>query len=185
MIDLRNKKIVVRSKKECDDLLEYAREQGFRWVNGSELYSEKMFCAYPCSIKFCNNLTASYQGLSDATIYLFSWFELKNNHVDLTAGEFIDFIVNVKEKCSDGGCSNCVIDESNTRCRENLCLISNWDGHKDELIAIAKNGKVDIKANSKEVARAIQNYIDRKDRMPLPEDIMGYLKLAVDKLKEN
>lgn len=184
MIDLRNKKIVVRSKKECDDLLEYARKQGFRWASGAELYSEKMFCTYPCSIKFCNNLTVSYYELHNTTIYLFSWYELKNNHVDLTAGEFIDFMINVKEECSDGGCPECILDARNTRCRENLCLISNWDGCKDELIDIAKNGKVDIKENSKEVAKVIQDYIDKEDRMPLPKYFIDCLELAVKKLKE-
>ena len=38
MIDLRGLKVRVETREECEKLFEVARKQGFKWMNGEELY---------------------------------------------------------------------------------------------------------------------------------------------------
>lgn len=144
MIDLRNTCILVKTEEENEMLLKEAEKQGFHWYskgNCKPLPGQH----FPDILKFCNNKDVVHSvriGVECDAFYEAS--ELLGTK-EMTAREFIERIVDI---CSCIGswreCSQCVFDVNNTKCKKDLRNVGNWKNNINELLEIAKAGKVTV-----------------------------------------
>lgn len=175
MIDLRNKCVLVRTQEEYGKLLKEAEKQGFKWNCGDSVipFDSVML---PDVLKFYNDKTMILQEmpLVKADTLL--------GTKELTAREFIKYMERL-DNCSADDCNTCVMNGKNTKCKKLLCRIGNWVGNEDELISIAKSGRITIRSKSIEVAEFIQDFIDNPD-IEVTDDFIECLRFAADKLKE-
>lgn len=143
MIDLTNTCVLVRTKEENEMLLKEAEKQGFQWPakNHCRPLPKQHF---PDILKFYEDKDVTREAHigPDSTFYEAS--ELLGTK-EITAREFIERIVDI---CSCIGswreCSQCVFDVNNTKCKKDLCNVGNWKNNINELLEIAKAGKVTV-----------------------------------------
>lgn len=182
MIDLRNTYILVKTEEENEMLLKEAEKQEFHWYskgNCKPLPGQH----FPDILKFCNNKDVVHSvriGVECDAFYEAS--ELLGTK-EMTAREFIEWIADVSN-CYGRKCIECVLDETNTKCNEDLCNTSYWEDNIDELIEIAKTGKATVLTPEEKVIEDIEKFIEDPDRTALNDEFAESLKLAVEKLKE-
>lgn len=182
MIDLRSTCVLVRTKEENKMLLKEAEKQGFRWAKDPYCKSlqEQHF---PDILKFCGNKDMFYRAYISSNYTFYEASELLGTK-EMTAREFIEYIVNIQNCGNDRECSKCVFSKKNTKCNRSLCNTNNWKGNVDELLEIAKSGRV-IVSNPKEKAiETFEKFIENPDHVVVNDEFVEFLKLAVEKLKE-
>lgn len=183
MINLKNTCILVRTEEENETLLKEAEKQGFHWYskgNCKPLPGQH----FPDILKFCNNKDVAHSmriGVEDSTFYEAS--ELLGGK-EMTAREFIEWYVNVNSLCSDHTCAECLLSGKYTKCNSSLCNSCNWKGNVDELLEIAKSGRITVPTPEEKAISALENFIENPDRTALNDEFVESLKLAVEKLKE-
>ena len=178
MIDLRNKCVLVRTQEEYEKILKEAEKQGFRWY--MKTYMNPIPNQdFPDILKFDYNRTVYRRAFPIGKLLEAS--ELLGTK-ELTAREFINFIEECNESCHSN-CGKCVLNKANTKCGSILCASCYWRGNEEELISIAKSGRITICSKSIEVAESIQDFIDNPD-IEVTDEFIDCLKFAVDKLKE-
>ena len=101
----------------------------------------------------------------------------------MTAREFAEWIADVSD-CVGRKCSECVLDEMNTEGSCNLCSTREWKGNIDELLKIAKSGKLTAHTPEKKAINTIEKFIENPDHATLNDEFFESLKLVVEKLKE-
>lgn len=101
---------------------------------------------------------------------------------EMTAREFANRIADISD--CNGGCSECVLHYTNTKCNCSLCNTCNWKDGIDELIEIVKTGKVTVSTPEEKAIENIEKFIENPDRTALNDEFVDSLKLAVEKLKE-
>lgn len=175
MIDLRNKCVLVRTHEEYEKILKEAKKQGAKWSCGDVVIPFDSV-VLPDVLKFYNDKTMILQEmpLVEADTLL--------GTKELTARELIKYIENFNN-CSAYNCDTCVMNHKNTKCKKLLCRLGNWAGNEDELISIAKSGRITIRSKNIEVAEYIQDFIDNPD-IEVTDDFIECLQFAADKLKE-
>lgn len=143
MIDLRNTCVLVRTKEENEMILKEAEKQGCRWIKEQHCkpLQEQHF---PDILKFHENKDIVYRACLGLNYAFYEASELLGTK-EMTAREFIERIVDI---CSCIGswreCSQCVFDVNNTKCKKDLCNVGNWKNNINELLEIAKAGKVTV-----------------------------------------
>lgn len=181
MIDLRNTCILVKTEEENEMLLKEAEKQGFHWYlkgNCKPLPGQH----FPDILKFCNNKDVVHSvriGVECDAFYEAS--ELLGTK-EMTAREFANRIADISD--CNGGCSECVLHYTNTKCNCSLCNTCNWKDGIDELIEIVKTGKVTVSTPEEKAIEDIEKFIENPDRTALNDEFVESLKLAVEKLKE-
>ena len=98
----------------------------------------------------------------------------------MTAREFVEWYVNVDFSCGRRNCDECVLGRKNTKCNNQLCSACNWKNNIDELLEIAKSGRITVPTP----IDTLENFIKNPDRAALNDEFVNALKMAVDKLKE-
>lgn len=185
MIDLTNTCVLVRTKEEYERLLKEAEKQGFHWFGRSDCQPLKIQ-HFPDILKFSNSKDVVYNarigaeartGAEDSTFYEAS--ELFGEK-EMTAREFIEWYVNVDFSCGRRNCDECVLGRKNTKCGNQLCSTCNWRNDIDELLEIAKSGRITVPTP----IDTLENFIKNPDRAALNDEFVNALKMAVDKLKE-
>lgn len=182
MINLKNTCILVRTEEENETLLKEAEKQGFHWYskgNCKPLPGQH----FPDILKFCNNKDVAHSmriGAEDSTFYEAS--ELLGEK-EMTAREFAEWIADVSD-CCGRNCAECVLTTANTKCNRSLCVTRNWKGNIDELLEIAKSGRITVPTPEEKAISALENFIENPDRTALNDEFVESLKLAVEKLKE-
>ena len=183
MINLKNTCILVKTEEENEMLLKEAEKQGFHW------YSKGNCKPLPGQhfsdiLKFCNNKDVVHSvriGAEDSTFYEAS--ELLGGK-EMTAREFIKWYVNVDFSCGRRNCDECILGRKNTKCNNQLCTTCNWKNNIDELLEIAKSGRITVPTPEEKAISALENFIENPDRTALNDEFVESLKLAVEKLKE-
>lgn len=181
MIDLRNTCILVRTKKEYEEILKEAEKQGFHWHGKyhAELFEQGIF---PDVLKFSSdNIIFRRSGISlDCTFYEAS--ELLGTK-EMMAREFIERIVDIRD-CGSRKCHECALWSKNTKCKISLCDVSSWGNNIDELLKIVKSGRATVPTPEEKAIDTLEKFIENPDRAALNDEFVESLKLAVEKLKE-
>lgn len=182
MINLKNTCILVRTKEENEMLLKEAEKQGFHWFGRSDCQPLKIQ-HFPDILKFSNSKDVVYNariGAEDSTFYEAS--ELLGTK-EMTAREFANRIADICN-CRGCNCSECVLSESNTRCKKHLCDICDWKDNIDEVLEIAKSIRLTAPSPEEKAISTIEKFIENPDHTALNDEFLESLKLAVEKLEE-
>lgn len=183
MVDLRNTCILVKTEEENEMLLKEAEKQGFHWYskgNCKPLPGQH----FPDILKFCNNKDVVHSvriGVECDAFYEAS--ELLGTK-EMSAREFIEWYINMNSLCGDRICAECVLSRKNTKGNRSLCNTCDWKDNVDELIEIAKSGRITVLSPEEKAINTIEKFIENPDRAALNDKFVESLKLAVEKLKE-
>lgn len=182
MINLKNTCILVKTEEENEMLLKEAEKQGFHWYskgNCKPLPGQH----FPDILKFCNNKDVVHSvriGVECDAFYEVS--ELLGTK-EMTAREFVEWYLNVDFLCGRRNCDECVLGRKNTKCNNQLCSTCNWKNNIDELLEIAKSGRITVPTPEEKAIEDIEKLIQSPYR-GITGEIKESLKLAVEKLKE-
>ncbi len=182
MIDLRNTCVLVRTKEENEMLLKEAEKQGLHWHSKDDCkpLPEQHF---PDILKFYNDKDVVHSARTDSEHSVFYEASELLGTKEMTAREFVESIV-YTYNCDVHDCSECVLNKSNTKCNKNLCYTWNWKNNIDELLEIAKSGRITVPTTEEKVIEDIEKFIENPDRAALNDEFIESLKLALEKLKE-
>lgn len=176
MINLTGKSVFVKTQEEYLSVLKMAKLQGFTWARENHLNS--IVIPFPNILNFYDSKIVTYSYV-EKTLYEAS--ELLGTK-EITAREFANRIADISD--CNGGCSECVLHYTNTKCNCSLCNTCNWKDGIDELIEIVKTGKVTVSTPEEKAIEDIEKFIENPDRTALNDEFVESLKLAVEKLKE-
>lgn len=181
MIDLRNTCVLIRTKEENEMFLNEVEKQGFHWFgyNNCKPFYEQYF---PDILKLYNDRSMAYGSHIDSDYTFYEAAELLGTK-EMTAREFAEWIADVSD-CVGRKCSECVLDEMKTEGSCNLCSTREWKGNIDELLKIAKSGKLTAHTPEKKAINTIEKFIENPDHATLNDKFFESLKLVVEKLKE-
>jgi len=181
MVNLMNTCVLVKTRKEHEDILNEAEKQGFHWYKKNDCKPFEQY-TFPDILKFSSdNIIYRRSGISlGYTFYEAS--ELLGTK-EMTAREFVKHIVDM-HNCNERKCSKCVLNASNTKCNKSLCDIHRWGNDIDELLEIVKSGKFTVSTPEEKAIDIIENFIENPDHETLNDEFVESLKLAVEKLKE-
>lgn len=181
MIDLRNTCVLIRTKEENEMILNEAEKQGFHWHRRSDCqpFEEQNF---PDVLRLYDDKEATLDEFNGSNFIFYEASELLGTK-EMTAKEFIKRIADIRH-CRNRKCSECVLHSSNTKCNKDLCDICNWRNNIDEILEIAKSGKLTDPTPEEKAIDTIENFIKNPDRVAVNEEFVKSLKLAVEKLKE-
>ena len=182
MVNLINTCVLVKTRKEYEDILNEAEKQGFHWYKKDDCKPFEQY-TFPDILKFSSgNIVFRRSGISlGYTFYEAS--ELLGTK-EMTAREFIKWYVNADFSCGDRACEECVLGKKNTKCNRSLCHTCNWGSNIDELLKIAKTGRIIVLTPEEKAIENIEKFIENPNRATLNDEFVGSLKLAVEKLKE-
>lgn len=147
MIDLEDKIITLRSQQEFEEILKEGREQGYRWI-GSK-------CLEPIQVEFpyvlitdkedktmtLHPVISSCRTICEASDLL--------REKEMIAREFVEWMSKAVQ-CDGRDCKDCVFSYRNTKGRFSFCDIKDWTGNEDEILEIAKTGRITIDKKAKE-----------------------------------
>lgn len=181
MVNLMNTCVLVKTRKEYEDILNEAEKQGFHWYKKD---NGKPFEQYtlPDILKFLpDNIIYRRSGISLGYTF-YEAAELLGTK-EMTAREFAGRLVAIRN-CNARKCSECVLSASNTKCKRSLCDICRWKYNIDELLEIVKSDRITIPTTEEEAIDTIEKFIENPDRATLNDEFVESLKLVVEKLKE-
>lgn len=183
MIDLTNTCVLVRTKEENEMILKEAEKQGFYWYskdNCEPLPGQH----FPDILKFCNSKDVVHSARIGAECDAFYEASELLGMKEMTAREFIERYINMRFLCKNRICAECVLNEKNTKCNYSLCNTCNWKGNINELLEIAKSGRITVPTPEEKMISTIEKFIENPDRAVVNDEFVESLKLAVEKLKE-
>lgn len=182
MVNLMNTCVLVKTRKEYEDILNEAEKQGFHWYKKDDCKPFEQY-TFPDILKFTlDNIIYRRSGISlGYTFYEAS--ELLGTK-GMTAREFIKWYVNVDLSCDKRECDECVLGRKNTKCNNQLCTTCNWGSNIDELLEIVKSGRITVLTPEEKAVSTLENFIENPDRAALNDEFVEALKLSVEKLKE-
>lgn len=181
MFNLANTCILVRTKEENERLLKEAENQGFHWFqrDSCEPLQTQHF---PDILKFYKGKHMTYGSYINSDYTFYEASELFNTK-EMTVREFANRIADMYN-CRGRNCSKCVLSASNTRCKRRLCDICNWENNIDEVLEIAKSGRLTVPTPEEKMISTIEKFIENPDCATVNDEFVESLKLAVEKLKE-
>lgn len=182
MVNLMNTCVLVKTRKEYEDILNEAEKQGFHWYKKDD---GKPFeqSTFPDILKFSSdNIICRRGGISLG--YTFYEASKLLGTKEMTAREFVEWYANVDFLCGRRNCDECVLSRKNTKCGNQLCCANNWKNNIDELLEIVKSGRVTVCIPEVKAIDTLEKFIENPDRAALNDEFVESLKLAVKKLKE-
>lgn len=182
MIDLTNTCVLVRTPEENEKLLKEAEKQGFHWLkyNVCKPLLEQRF---PDVLRFYENKDIAYRVCINSNCTFHEASKLLGTK-EMTAREFIEWYINMNSLCGDRICAECVLSRKNTKGNRSLCNTCDWKDNVDELIEIAKSGRITVLSPEEKAIDTLEKFIENPDRTALNDEFIESLKLAVEKLKE-
>ena len=178
MINLRDTYVRVHTREECEKLFEIAKEQGFTWPPDNRPLNILDGQKFPDTISFRADKLATYGHYNTYDVSEIIE-ENQSEEKEMTAREFIEGMIKCADKCANKPCRLCYLSSYHTRCKENLCSISNWEGREEELLKLTKNKLNEI--TEEEAAALFQSYLDN-NICKTPEG-QEAIKLAIRKLR--
>lgn len=178
MINLRDTYVRVHTREECEKLFEIAKEQGFTWPPDNRPLNILDGQKFPDTISFRADKLATYGHYNTYDVSEIIE-ENQSEEKEMTTREFIEGMIKCADKCANKPCRLCDLSSYHTRCKENLCSISNWEGREEELLKLTKNKLNEI--TEEEAAALFQSYLDN-NICKTPEG-QEAIKLAIRKLR--
>lgn len=145
MIDLVNKTILIRNHEEYEKILEECRKQGYRWLGREDL--DPIQLEFPCTLEtdrcdtiIAHNINPHQDEFCEASDLL--------GEKEMSAREFVEWMSKAGQ-CDGRDCKVCVFSYKNTEGGFSCCGIKGWAGNEDEVLEIAKTGRITIEKNRK------------------------------------
>lgn len=187
MIDLRGLRVRVETREECEKLFEIARKQGFKWMNGENLYIMRAQ-PFPDAIHFHEKREVTwccnYYNIEAKDIFR---IENETENKEMTAREFLEGFIKLK-KCGSRDCNVCVFSSINLQSDFSLCNSEHWNNsnieklielvEKDDPIyhrPMTENEAIDI---IDDLSAELEEY-----EYPISDKQKKALELAIKKLK--
>lgn len=181
MVKLINTCVLVKTRKEYEDILNEAEKQGFHWYKKDDCKPFEQY-TFPDILKFSSD-NIIYRRSEISLDYDFYEASELLGIKEMTAREFAKRIADVSN-CVGRKCSECMLDEMNTEGSCNLCNTCEWEGNIDELLEIALLSRTTVLSPEEQAIDTIEKFIENPDRATLNDEFVESLKLAVDKLKK-
>lgn len=181
MVNLINTCVLVKTRKEYEDILNESEKQGFHWYKKDDCKPFEQY-TFPDILKFSSGNIAFRRSRISLCYTFYEVSELLGTK-EMTAREFAERIADISD-CCRRECAECVLDEMNTKCNESLCNTCNWENNIDELIEIAKSRRFTIQSPEEKAISILESFIENPDRTALNDGLVDALKLAVKKMKE-
>lgn len=192
MIDLRGLKVRVETREECEKLFKMARGQGFKWMNGEELYIMRAQ-PFPDAIHFHEKREVTwccdYYNIEAKDIFR---IENETENKEMTAREFLEGFIKFKN-CGSRDCNKCVFSSINLQnnfslCSSSLCSSNNWNySNIDKLIELVQKGDPIYHSpmTENEAADIIDNLSAELEEYeyPISDKQKKALELVIKKLK--
>lgn len=180
MIDLGNKTILIRNHEEYEKILEECRKQGYRWFGREDL--DPIQLEFPCTLEtdrgdtiIAHNINPHKDEFCEASDLL--------GEKEMTAREFVEWMCKCFRGCNTRSCSTCVLSYFNTKFGHELCSLGYWPGNEDELLELAKIGRITIDKKAKEelnMKESLNTLIKDKSN----DEILRCVKYLIEKMKE-
>lgn len=185
MIDLRGLKVRVETREECEKLFEVARKQGFKWMNGEELYITRAQ-PFPDAIHFHEKREVTwccdYYNIEAKDIFR---IENETENKEMTAREFLEGFIKLKN-CGSRDCNECVFSSINLRSKFSLCNNENWNNSNiDKLIELVEKDDPIYHSTmtESEAAYIIDDLSAALEEYPISDKQKEALGLAIRKFK--
>lgn len=181
MIDLGDKLITLRSQQEFEEILKEGREQGYRWI-GSK-------CLKPIQVEFPYMLITDKEDKTMTLHPVVSSCRTNCEASDLlrekemTAREFVEWACKCFKGCNTRSCQSCVLSCFNTKFGHEFCSLGYWPGNEDELLELAKAGRITIDKKAKEelnMKESLNALIKDKSN----DEILRCVKYLIERMKE-
>lgn len=184
MVNLMNTCVLVKTRKEYEDILNEAEKQGFHWYKKDDCKPFEQY-TFPDILKFSSdNIIYRRSGISlGYTFYEASELLGTEETKEMTTRDLVEWLSDAR-RCSRRECPECVLYERNTKCNKYLCNIFNWKDNIDELLEIAQNGEFTVPTPEEKAVSTIENFIENPDCLVVNDEFVESLKFVVEKLKE-
>lgn len=142
MIDLGNRTILLRNRREYERILEKLEEQGYRWNWRGDL--ECLQAEFPFALIV--EREDKTVDVHDINPYGYKVCEASDllREKEMTAREFVEWMSKAGQ-CDGRDCRDCVFSYRNTEGGFSCCDIKDWTGNEDEVLELAKAGRITIK----------------------------------------
>lgn len=142
MIDLGNRTILIRNHEEYEKILEKLKEQGYRWNWRGDL--ECLQPEFPfVLIVEGDDKTVDVHDINPYGYKVCEASDLLDDN-EMTAREFVEWMSKAGQ-CDGRDCKECVFSYKNTEGGFSCCAIEGWAGNEDEVLELAKAGRITIK----------------------------------------
>ena len=179
MIDLVNKTILIRNHEEYENILEECRKQGYRWLGREDL--DPIQFGIPCTFEIDGKNTIVVHNINPRE-YEFCEASDILGEKEMTAREFVEWMSKAGQ-CDGRDCKECVFSYKNTEGGFSYCGITGWAGNEDEVLEIAKTGRITIDKKAKEeLSMKDSLYALVKDKSN--DEILRCVKYLAEKMKE-
>lgn len=180
MIDLGNRTILIRNHEEYEKILEKLKEQGYRWNWRGDL--ECLQAEFPFAlIVEGEDKTVD---VHDINPYGYKVCEASDllREKEMTAREFVEWMSKAVQ-CDGRDCKDCVFSYRNTEGGFSCCEIKDWTGNEDEILEIAKIGRITIDKKAKEEL-SMKESLDALVQDKSNDEISRCITYLTEKMKE-
>lgn len=146
MIDLGNRTILLRNRREYERILEKLKEQGYRWLGREDL--DPIQFGIPCTLETDGKNTIIVHSINPHEYEFCEASDLLDDN-EMTAREFVEWMSKAGQ-CDGRDCNDCVFSYRNTEGGFSCCDIKDWTGNEDEVLELAKAGRITIYKKAKE-----------------------------------
>ena len=156
MIVLGNRTILIRNHEEYEKILEELEEQGYRWNWRGDL--ECLQAEFPFALIV--EREDKTVDVHDINPYGYKVCEASDllREKEMTAREFVEWMSKAVQ-CDGRDCKECVLSRKNTEGGFYCCTIKGWAGNEDEVLELAKAGRITIDKKAKEEL-SIKEYLN-------------------------
>lgn len=156
MIVLGNRTILIRNHEEYEKILEKLEEQGYRWNWRGDL--ECLQAEFPFALIV--EREDKTVDVHDINPYGYKVCEASDllREKEMTAREFVEWMSKAVQ-CDGRDCKECVLSRKNTEGGFYCCTIKGWAGNEDEVLELAKAGRITIDKKAKEEL-SIKEYLN-------------------------
>ena len=147
MIDLGNKAILIRNHEEYEKILEECRKQGCYWYWGKNC--DCLDVEFPLLLLISEGKTIDIWDINPCDCEFCEASDLLGEK-EMTAREFVEWMCKCFKGCNTRSCQSCVLSCFNTKFGHELCSLGYWPGNEDELLELAKTGRIIIDKKAKE-----------------------------------
>ena len=179
MIDLGNRTILIRNHEEYEKILEECRKQGYRWLEREDL--DPIQFGIPCTFEIDGKNTIVVHNINPRE-YEFCEASDILGEKEMAAREFVEWMSKAVQ-CDGRDCKECVLSRKNTEGGFYCCTIKGWAGNEDEVLELAKAGRITIDKKAKEelsMKESLNALIKDKSN----DEILRCVKYLAEKMKE-
>lgn len=179
MTDLGNRTILIRNHEEYENILEECRKQGYRWLGREDL--DPIQFGIPCTLETDGKNTIIVHSINPHEYEFCEASDLLDDN-EMTAREFVEWMSKAVQ-CDGRDCKDCVFSYRNTEGGFSCCDIKDWTGNEDEILEIAKTGRITIDKKAKEEL-SMKESLDALVKDKSNDEIFRCITYLTEKMKE-